>query len=201
MPKQGKEGKIAESVAQIIKAWVKDWFFTIEDHDEFQHSKNEFDKWIRSLKDKQLPSMSVDSIFCWIKNSLEPLECLWVNYYRLLRFGLNGRTTSIGEALHWATKGAFDGVTASMNPATSANTQMTQAERKGNDLKRLNAQNVQFTNLWSESNTHEHLTDWAERYSQNEWELLMERRCIQVSSDEYWVYKPDDADEDIGKCM
>ena len=116
------------------------------------------------------------------------MECLWVNYYRLLRFGLNGRTTSIGEALHWATKRAFDRVTSYMTPDTSANTQMTQAERKGNDLKCLNAQNFQFTNLWSDSNTHEHLTDWAKRYSQNEWDLSIERRCIQVANNEYWVY-------------
>ena len=63
MPKQGKEGKIAENVSQIIKAWVKDWFFTIEDDDEYKHSKQEFDNWIRSLKDIELPSISIDSIF------------------------------------------------------------------------------------------------------------------------------------------
>ena len=80
MSKQGKESKIAENVSQIIKAWVKDWFFTIEDDDEYQHSKYEFDNWIRTLKDIELPSISIDSIFCWIKNSLEPSECLWVNY-------------------------------------------------------------------------------------------------------------------------
>ena len=90
---------------------------------------------LQLIDTKQLKKKTVEAIHVWIRTCLEPLECLWVNYYRLLIAGLNGRTTSIGEALHWATKGAFDGCNAAMSQATSANTQMTQAERKVKKLQ------------------------------------------------------------------
>lgn len=140
-------------------------------------------------------------MFAWIKSSLEPLEVLWANYYRLCTEGLNGRTTSIGEALHWATKGAFDGVKASMCLSTSANTQMTQAERKGEKVARLNAQNVQMNSLWSNSNTHEYLTDYAERLSSEECYLAEERKCVMISCNTFWVYKPHTIQEKISKFL
>ena len=137
-----------------------------------------------------MPKLAVESIFLWIRTSLEPLEVLWVNYHRLCIAGINGRTTSIGEALHWASKGAFDGVKASMNVTTSANTQMLQAERKGEKVARLNAKNVQMHTLWSKSNTHEYLTDYAERLSAEQHSLAEERKCVMVSDKHFWVYKP-----------
>ena len=140
-------------------------------------------------------------MFAWIKSSLEPLEVLWANYYRLYTEGLNGRTTSIGEALHWATKGAFDGVQASMCLSTSANTQMTQAERKGEKVARLNAQNVQMNSLWSNSNTHEFLTDYAERLSSEECILAEDRKCVMVSYNTFWVYKPHTDQDKISECL
>ena len=103
-----------------------------------------FDSWVRDLKNKKLPEITTQAIFSCIKNSLEPLECLWVNYYQLLKFEVNRRTISIGEALHWATKGSFDKVKSSMTPVHSANMQMTQAEREQHDVKDFN----EFTNLW-----------------------------------------------------
>ena len=199
IPKTGRFSKSSATVIPVIKRWVKEWFFVVEDKEEYEHSRMKFNEWVKSLQNKKLSSVTVEAIFVWITTSLEPLNCLWVNYHRLLKFGLNGRTTSIGEALHWATKGSFDRVLSSMTPATSANTQMTQAERKGNNLRRLNAQNLQFSNTWSESNTHEHLTDWAERWSQDEWDLSQERKCIQINENEYLVYKPHDLESEI-KC-
>ena len=141
----------------------------------------------------------MEAVHLWIRNCLEPLECLWVNYYRLTIAGLNGRTTSIGEALHWASKGAFDGCNAAMSQATSANTQMTQAQRKGKKLAFLNANNVQTTNLWSHLPTHTHLTDYAERLTNTEWELSLQRKVVKISNDKYWVYFPDEPEEDDGK--
>ena len=146
-----------------------------------------------------LKKKTVEAIHVWIRNCLEPLECLWVNYYRLLIAGLNGRTTSIGEALHWASKGAFDGCNASMSQATSANTQMTQSERKGKKVARLNAQNVQMTNLWSDLPTHEHLTDYAERLTNEQWTLSLDRKVVQVANNKYYVYMPDDGKVPKGK--
>ena len=139
-----------------------------------------------------MPKLAVESIFLWIRTSLEPLELLWVNYHRLCIGGINGRTTSIGEALHWASKGAFDGVKASMNVTASANTQMSQAERKGEKVARLNAKNVQMHSLWSKSKTHEFLTDYAERLSAEQCLLADERKCVMVSDKTFWVYKPHD---------
>ena len=150
---------------------------------------------------KTLPKIAVKAIYAWIKSSLEPLECLWVNYHRLCVAGLNGRTTSIGEALHWASKGAFDGVTASMSAATSANTQMTQAERKGEKVARLNALNVQMKNLWSNSLTHEYLTDYAERLSSEQISLAEERKCVLVSKNTFWVYKPHVTDNQCSEFL
>ena len=68
---------------------------------------------------------------------------------------------------------------------------MTQAERKGKKLQQLNARNVQSTNLWSESKTKDDLTDWAERYSAEQWESSLKYKCIKVKDDEFWVYCPD----------
>ena len=191
VPNIGKYAESAEKVVKTIKNWVKTWFFEVEDREEYEHSRVKFDSWVREQENVTVPSVTVEAIFIWIKNSLEPLECLWVNYYRLLKFGLNGRTTSIGEALHWASKGSWDGVRCSMTPATSAMTQMTQAERKGKKLQQLNARNVQSTNLWSESKTKDDLTDWAERYSAEQWESSLKYKCIKVKDDEFWVYCPD----------
>ena len=75
-----------------------------------------------------LSEVTVKSIKCWIMKSLLPLEKLWLNYLRLYVRGLCGRTTSIGEALHWATKSSYDGVRSAMSISMSANTQMSKAE-------------------------------------------------------------------------
>ena len=52
--------------------------------------------------------------------------------------------------------------------------------------------------LWSDSLTHEHLTDYAERLADSQLDLSLERKCVQVSNDTYWVYKPHNCEDDEG---
>ena len=154
VPKIGKIATSSQKVIKIVKLWIKQWFFEVEDEEEYNYSTSKFYAWLNEEKgksflllyniilyiisiyiyyfsDKNIPDYTVNHIITWIKTSLIPLEYLWVNYVRLQVPGLSARTTSIGEALHWATKGSFDGVKCSMNLTNSANTLMNNAERKG----------------------------------------------------------------------
>ena len=53
--------------------------------------------------------------------------------------------------------------------------------------------------LWPDSPTHGHLTDYTERLAEDQWDLSLERRCVQVSEDTYWVYMPHNSEVDKGK--
>lgn len=68
---------------------------------------------------------------------------------------------------------------------------MCQAQKKGRNLARINSNNIQMNNLWSNSPMHKYLTDYAERMASERWDLSHCRKCVQVSNDTYWVYKPD----------
>ena len=46
-------------------------------------------------------------------------------------------------------------------------------------------------NLWSNLSTQEHLTYYAERRAYEQWQLWLEMKCVQVSDNKHWVYKPD----------
>ena len=78
---------------------------------------------------------------------------------------------------------------------------MTQAERKGEKVARLNAQNVQMNTLWSNSNTNEFPTDCAERLSLEECILAEKRKCGLVSPNTFWLYKPHVTKEKNGKLL
>ena len=49
-----------------------------------------------------------------------------------------------------------------------------------------------MSNLWSELPTHEHLTDYAERLTNEQWTLSLDRKVVQMANDKYFVYMPDD---------
>ena len=125
---------------------------------------------------------------------METLECLWVNYYRLLIAGLNGRTTSIGEQMHHSMKSGFDKVLARMSPEKSADNMMNKAQRKGKNQARKNAQKDAKTATNNISKTCNDLTKWCEEQFQEQLELSANHRVVQISNDVFNVYQPDVCD-------
>ena len=59
-------------------------------------------KWLNEQENVNLPQVNVKAV--WITTCLDPLNYLWVNYYRFFVYSMDMCTTSFGEALHWSMK-------------------------------------------------------------------------------------------------
>jgi len=173
-----------------VKAWIKTWFFDVETQDEYDLSRREFFVWLTEQTDKSLPEFTVIALRQWIINHLSPYESMWLNYTRLFTGGLDQRTTSIGEALHWSMKSGFDKVFAAMAPEVAANTMMNKSERKGKKIENINADQVQRNKLWTNSPTEKYLTDFCENKTAEQWKASLLCKVIRLSEDMFLVFTP-----------
>ena len=121
---------VAKKRAEKARYWIKSWFFVVEDENEFQLSYRRFYEFLDENK-KILSTAGVEAIKQYIVTKLLDLKPSWVNYMRLHTLGMDTRTTSIGEAMHYSMKSGETGVKPHMSLDKSANTMMDKAEKKG----------------------------------------------------------------------
>ena len=146
-------------------------------------------------KENNLPYNVVEDICAFVKSKLQPYEIMWVNYHRILITGMNGRTTSIGEQMHHSMKSGFDKVIAGMSPEKSADNMMNKAQRRGQKQARRNVQKCAKTATKNASKTCNDLTTWCEDRLQEQLEFSKKHRVTQVTKDKFYVFCPDNTDE------
>ena len=121
LPKSGVTKTQIDSSVNTFKLWINTWWFYIENHSEYVVSKDRLFLWLeQKVNEGIFPSLTVSAMQVWIQNCLEDKENLWLNCVRLYVSGMDQRTTSPAEGLHWSIKSGFDKVLASMNIETSA---------------------------------------------------------------------------------
>ena len=122
----------AKIVIDIIKSWVKLFFFDVESVEEYKISKFCFYKWLEEQFDnKFIPLNMHQAIKTWIITCLDHYDSHWLNYHQLNVCGMNQRTSSVCESLHASMQSSYDKVEASMPTSTSANVQMTKDQKRG----------------------------------------------------------------------
>jgi hypothetical protein len=192
IPSQKQTTKAATSALEIVRMWVKTWFFDVEREEEYQHSKSTFLVWLdESKKNGVLPAYTVDSIKVWITNSLQTTESMWLNHRRLYVCTMNVRSTSIAEAMHWSMKSSHDGIRSGMSPHVSANTMMDKVSRLNHERSLLNADQVVRRQKWSKMPTANKLTTYCQTVADEQWDLRAEYAVVHVSPVEWWVFRPD----------
>ena len=67
---------------------------------------------------------------------------MWLNYKRLKIAGFGQRPILIGELMHHSMKNGYNRVFTSSAPHVSVSKMMDKVERKGNDVKKYNAQEL-----------------------------------------------------------
>lgn len=192
IPKSGIAKKRADPVISIIKMWIKSWFFDVETCHEYTVSVRLFFQFLDKMENEHtLHANLVEEICLFVKSKLNPYEPMWVNYHRLFIGGMNGRTTSIGEQMHWSMKSGFDKIVARMSPEKSADTMMNKAQRRGQKQARKNAQKDAKLAINNESTIANELTTWCEEKFKEQYELSKYQRVTQVDSDCFYVFEPD----------
>jgi hypothetical protein len=195
----GVEHSCGMVVLDTVRKWVKTWFFDIESQEEYEVSQNGFYIWLDlQVNDKQVLTHLVEGIKVWIKNQLSKHDRQWLNYVRLSVPGMDQRTSSVGEALHWSMKSGFDGVQSSMAPETAAVKMVTKANQKGKSVERHNAEQASRTKVWTSTQTQQYLTDYCARKTETEWNLAPQYKVVQIAKDHYLVYRRD-SDDVVGK--
>ncbi|KAG7351278.1 MULE transposase domain containing protein [Nitzschia inconspicua] len=101
----------------VVRWFVKSWFFEVENCEEYIHSRSSLIAWLERGGGSVLESHTVNSIKTWITTHLRPLEKMWLNFERLYLCTMDLRTTSISESLHSSMKSGHDGVRAGMDTA------------------------------------------------------------------------------------
>ena len=190
LPTVNKDGEEAKATAEHARLWIKSWCFDVETEGEYKLSKELFYKWLGEQQEETMSTACVEAIRLWILKCLEPYQNMWLNYKRLNVYGQGQRTTSIGEAMHSSMKSGASGVKASMNVNVAANCMMDNAERKGKEKAIHCADQVSRNKLWSESATRDHLTDFSEVESQEQWNAHTKCKVIEVEAGRCLVFTP-----------
>jgi hypothetical protein len=186
----------AKLVVDTVKAWVKTWFFDVESKEEYDFSKKRFYKWLdKQLLDKNTPDNLFKAIKLWIGTNLDHYDSHWLNYLQLNVCGMNQCTSSISEALHSSMKSSFDEVQSNMSTCTSAMTQMTKAERRGNNQYRANTEQASRSKTWTSNETQYFLTDHCAHETEIEWILAGNYKVVQTGSNKFLVFRKVSADQ------
>ena len=70
---------ISKKLIDIVCDWVHQWYFDVESKEEFDMSKESFDKWLESNKNRLTPEVTA-RILNWYDKQLHPYEAMWQNY-------------------------------------------------------------------------------------------------------------------------
>jgi hypothetical protein len=176
----------------LIRYWVKSWFFEVETEFEYKYSKKLFKCWMKLQKESGNLSPAVIAVAeQWLQKSIYVQDQYWANHDRLFVGSIECRTTSIVESMHGSMKGGFDGVHQANSPETTAITCVKKAKRKADKISRLNARQVMRQST-SDSNTYLYLTDNAEDGALEQSEAAEDLKVIKRSDRVFHVFKPDD---------
>ena len=182
----------AKIVIDIVKSWVKTWFFDIESEEEYKVSKSRFYKWLQEQFEKEyIPLNMYQAIKTWIVTCLDQNDSHWLNYLRLNVCGMNQRTSSVCESLHASMKSSYDKVEASMSTTTSANVQMTKAQRRGNQQCKKNANQAKNNRTWTSTDTQNYLTDYGAEMAEVETILSQNFKVVQMGPNIFFVFMAD----------
>ena len=175
---------------QTIRLWLKSWFFSVENQNEYNYSKRFFHKWINDIRN-DIGLNLCDAIVRWIKTSLEPFEQMWVNYIKNDVCAFECRTTSVAESMHSSMKFDYEGARSSFSLHKSATIVLDNFNRKQENTHRLNAVSVDSSRTYGDDNEGSYLTDYA--YNKVTEELLLSKACRDIHLDKYTylVYTPD----------
>jgi hypothetical protein len=172
--------------------WIKTWFFDVETEDEYLKSKTMFHQWLAKLRGNPLPNDLVTDIVTWLNKKLFPKENMWVNYMRTEVMGMQGRTTSIAEALHASLKSGFGGVMSSMATDKSCDTILKKSKRRDEEKQRRNADALNKRPTWCTVQTGEVLTQYCFTEASKQWDQMQGYIVIATAPTTYWVYKKDE---------
>jgi hypothetical protein len=184
----------SDTAIDMIRDWIKTWFFELESEDEYRHSVGELLQFLDMTQENGvLPPHTIESIKVWIIKHLQKSESLWVNYLRLFVPTMNMRTTSIAEALHWSMKSGYDGVCSGNKTEVSASKMMDKAARKAKEIAIHNAGQIIRKQKWTQMSTANHLTDYCQAMADIQWELAQHCVVVHASRSEWYVYRPDNS--------
>ena len=187
----GKKAAATKKCVTTIKYWVKSWFYDVESESEYFFSRQLFFAWLEAQKNSLLSELGIEKVKWWIRTTLDPHGSLWLNYLRLRITGFNQRTTSVGEAMHSSMKNKRDGASANMEPKKST---AKIIEKSNSRMKKLGKHNAICIDRSRINNTEEqgsYLTDHGYKIAEAEYEMSKSCRCVQIDSDTFHAYTPD----------
>ena len=139
----GPNKVLTKQTVNVIKMWVKSWYFDVENNTEYVFSRRLVFHWLKSLSGSVLSDLAVTKISLWIKTNLDPYSTYSLNYHRLHVNGFSARTTSTAESMHNSMK--VDGGLANSGVHKSAAKMMDKAQRKGKNIEASNASEISRT--------------------------------------------------------
>ncbi|KAG7369893.1 MULE transposase domain containing protein [Nitzschia inconspicua] len=74
----GKEAM--DDAIEVVRWFVKSWFFEVESFEEYNHSRLYLDSWLERGGGSVLEPHIVNSLKTWVTTHLRPLEKMWLNY-------------------------------------------------------------------------------------------------------------------------
>jgi hypothetical protein len=180
----------------IIKLWIKSWFFDVETELEYQYSRKAFNDWLKLQRESgTLSSHTIDTLENWLTESIFGQDQYWANHDRLFVGGMECRTTSIVNPMHSSLKCGYDKVLHQTNsPEATAHNCVNHGKRKADELSTFNAKQVQRTRTCTNSKTHRHLTGYAEDFAHEQGEAAKQMKVVQRSECVFHVFRPDDED-------
>ncbi|KAG7371399.1 MULE transposase domain containing protein [Nitzschia inconspicua] len=187
----GTAPEAMQRAIDVVRWFVKSWFFEVENCEEYIHSRSSLIAWLERGGGSVLEPHTVNSIKTWITTHLRPLEKMWLNFERLYLCTMDLRTTSISESLHASMKSGHDGVRAGMDTANSANTIVEKSSRVLKERQRQNAREQSRTVKWSQMPTAAHLTEYCLKVAKKEWKSSTSLIVVHAKIDpgEWWVFK------------
>ena len=91
----------------------------------------------------------------------------------------------------WSMKNSYDKVEASMSTSTSANAQMTKAQRRGKQQFQKNSNQSSKHRTWTSTDTQNYLTDYAAEMTEIETILSENLKVVQMSPNLFFVFSGD----------
>ena len=178
----------ANAFKDVLRRWVKTWFFDLETKAEYDDSKNCCLEWIdEEIRLGKVGGLMGSKAKKWIKD-LDSRSSYWANYSRLYTSGMDQRCTSIGEQMHWHIKSGHNGVKSSMSTATAAVNILTKSKRRTDDFSQSNAYQCLRKKLWTVADeVQQYLIDHAASETQIQIDLANFCKVIHVKRDMFFV--------------
>lgn len=182
----------AKKFCDILREWVKTWFYVLETEEEYKDSKNLLNQWIQEqLKNNAVTKDMVTAARAWL-TSLEGKSIFCFHYVRLFTCGMNQRTTNSNEQLHHSIKSGFDGVKSSMSTTKSATNMVNKSNRTADTKNRRNAEQILKNKLYTVHDIQNHLTDYAAKDAFRQLSLKKYCKVVRIKEDLFYVLEDEE---------